>query len=106
MRLVLMISAILIPGVSLAQDNVWSVELLERYASWVRDGGFPCPLATRVTEVGPNDGETTFKVTCALTLTPVTGEEVAFRLTVRPDGSRRGLPGVEEQGSPLVLPAP
>ncbi len=92
MRIVLMISAILIPGVSLAQDNVWSVELLERYASWVRDGGFSCPLATRITEVGPAEGGTAFQVTCGLATTPVTGEEVAFRLTVRPDASRRVEP--------------
>ena len=92
MRIVFMISAALISGVSLAQDNVWSVELLERYASWVRDGGFPCPLATRVTEVGPEDGGTAFKVACAPAATALTGKEAAFRLTVRQDGSRRVEP--------------
>lgn len=95
MRTVLMISAILATGISAAQENVWSLELLERYASWVREDGFSCPLATRVTEVGPGDGGTAFKVTCALAATPVTGEEVAFRLTVRPDGSRRAEPWQE-----------
>ena len=95
MRIALMISAILVPGISPGQENVWSLELLERYASWVREDGFPCPLAMRVTEVGPEDGGTAFKVTCALAATPVTGEEAAFRLTVRPDGSRRAEPWQE-----------
>jgi hypothetical protein len=38
--------------------------------------------------VGPNDGGTAFKVTCGPATLPLTGEEVAFRLTVRPNGSR------------------
>jgi len=95
MRIAIMISAILVPGISPAQDNVWSLEILEQYASWVREGGFPCPLATRVTKVGPDDGGAAFKVTCAPAATPVTGEEVAFRLTVRPDGSRLAEPWQE-----------
>jgi len=95
MRIALMICAILVRGISPAQDNVWSLEVLERYASWVREGGLPCLLATRVTEVGPDDGGPAFKVTCALAATPITGEEVAFRLTVRPDGSRRAEPWQE-----------
>jgi hypothetical protein len=95
MRIALMISAILATGISPAQDNAWSLELLERYASWVRESGFSCSLATRVTEVGPDGGGTAFKVTCAPAATPVTGEEVAFRLTVRPDGSRRAEPWQE-----------
>ena len=88
MRVALSILAILFPNTSPAQGDVWSLELLERYASWVRDGGFACPLATRVTEVGPDDGGTAFKVTCAPAATPITGEEVAFRVTLRPNGSR------------------
>jgi hypothetical protein len=92
MRIVPLIIAILVPGISLARVDGWSLEVLERYASWVRDGGFPCPLATRVTEVGPNDGGTAFKVACGPATTPITGEEVVFRLTVRQDGSRRVEP--------------
>ena len=88
MRIAPVIIAILVPGISPAQDNVWPLEVLERYASWVRDGGFVCPLATRVAEVGSNDGGTIFKVTCGPATLPLTGEEVAFRLTVRPNGSR------------------
>ena len=95
MRIAPVIIAILVPGISPVQDNVWSLEVLERYASWVREGGFPCPLATRVTEVGPHGGGTAFKVTCAPAATPVTGEEVAFRLMVRPDGSRWAEPWQE-----------
>jgi hypothetical protein len=92
MHIALVLAAILLPGICPAQGDVWSLELLERYASWVRDGGFACPVATRVTEVGPDDGGTAFKVTCGLAATPVTGEEVAFLLTVRQDGSRRVQP--------------
>jgi hypothetical protein len=92
MRIALVIIAILVPSISAAQENVWSLEVLERYASWMRDSGFPCLLATRVTEVGPDEGGTAFKVTCAPAATPVTGEEVVFRLTVRQDGSRRVEP--------------
>jgi hypothetical protein len=88
MRIALMISAILVPGISPAQDNVWPLEILERYASWVRDGGFACPMAMRVAEVGSDDGVTVFKVTCGPATLPLTGEEVAFRLAVRPNGSR------------------
>jgi hypothetical protein len=92
MHIALMISAILVPGISPAQENVWSLELLERYAAWVRDGGFPCPLATRVTEVSPTEGGTAFKVACGPATMALTGEEVAFRLAVHPDGSRRVEP--------------
>jgi hypothetical protein len=88
MRIATVIIAILVPGISPAQENVWSLEVLGRYASWVREGSFPCPLATRVTEVGPAEGGTAFKVACGPATTVVTGEEVAFRLTVRQDGSR------------------
>ena len=95
MRIAPVIIALIVPGISPAQENVWMLEVLERYASWVAEGGFPCPLATRVTEVGPADGGTAFKVACAPATTPVTGEEVAFRLTVRPDGSRRAEPWQE-----------
>ncbi len=92
MRIAVAVIAGLVPAGSLAQGDVWSLKLLERYAAWVRDGGFACPLATRLTEVGPDDGGTAFKVACAPVTTPVTGEEVAFRLTLRPDGSRRVEP--------------
>ncbi len=92
MRIALMISAILVPGISPGQENVWSLELLERYASWVRDGGLACPIALRIAEVEANDGGTVFKVTCGPATLPLTGEEVAFRLTVRLDGSRRVEP--------------
>lgn len=34
MRIALVIIAILVPGFSPAQDNVWSLEVLERAASW------------------------------------------------------------------------
>jgi len=88
MRMTLAVLAMLFPYPSWPQGDAWSLELLERYASWVRDGGFACPLATRVAEVGPNDGGTAFKVTCGPATLPLTGEEVAFRLTVRPNGSR------------------
>jgi len=88
LRITLAVTAILFPGTSPAQGDVWSLELLERYAAWVREGGFACRLATRVTEVGSADGGTAFKVTCGRATMPVTGEEVAFRLTVRRDGSR------------------
>jgi hypothetical protein len=88
MRIGVIVVAVLLPGASSAQGDVWSLDLLERYASWVRDSGFPCPLATRVAEVGPADGGTAFKVACGPATLPLTGEEVAFRLTVRPDGSR------------------
>ncbi len=55
MRAALTVLAMLFPITSWPQGDTWSLELLERYASWVRDGGFVCPLATRVAEVGPND---------------------------------------------------
>jgi len=70
MRIAPVIIAILVPGISLAQVDVWPLELPERYAAWVKDGG------------------TAFKVTCGPATSPITGEEVAFRLTVRPNGSR------------------
>ena len=88
MRVALSILAILFPNTSPAQGDVWSLELLERYAAWVKDGGFACSLATRITDVGPAGGGTAFKVICGTATMPVTGEEVAFRVTVRPDGSR------------------
>jgi hypothetical protein len=81
MRVAVALAAILAPGISPAQDSKWSLEVLERYASWVRDGGFLCSLPTRVTEVSPDDGGTAFKVTCGLDSMPLTGEEAAFRLT-------------------------
>jgi hypothetical protein len=92
MRIALVISAILATGISPAQENVWSLELLKRYASRVREDGFSCPPATRVTEVDPDIGGTASKVTCGPATTPVFGEEVAFRPTVRPDGSRWAEP--------------
>ena len=92
MRIAIVV-AVLLPVTSLAQADVWSLELLERYASWVRDGGFACPVATRVAEVGSDDGGTGFKVTCGPAGSPGSGEEVAFRLTVRPTGSRPVEPG-------------
>ena len=92
MHITLAAVAILVPGISPAQGDVWSLELLERYAAWVRGGGSACPLATRVVDVGPADGGMVFKVTCGTATMPVTGEEVAFRLTVRQDGSRRVQP--------------
>ena len=88
MRITLAVIAIFCPGTSSAQGDVWSLELLERYAAWVREGGLACPLATRVADVGPADGGTAFKVTCGTATMPVTGEEVAFRVTLRPNGSR------------------
>ncbi len=87
MLMAVAVVAVLIPGFSAAQGDVWSLELLERYASWIREGGFACPLATRITEVGPDDGGTVFKVTCGPATLPLTGEEIAYRMTVRPSGS-------------------
>ncbi len=92
MRIALAVVAILFPNTSPAQGDAWSLEVLERYAAWVRDGGFACPMTTRITEVGPDGGGTAFKVACGPVTTSVTGEEVAFRLTLRPDGSRRVEP--------------
>jgi hypothetical protein len=43
-------------------------------------------------EVGPDDGGTVLKVACGPATLALTGEEVAFRLTVRPDGSRLVVP--------------
>ena len=87
MQLALAVIAGLLPCVSAAKGDVWSLAALEAYASWVRDGGFACPLANRVTQVGSDDGGTASTVTCGPATAAVTGEEVAFRLTVRPDGS-------------------
>jgi hypothetical protein len=92
MRIAVIVVAMLLPNTSPAQGDVWSLELLERYASWVRDAGLPCPVATRIAEVGSNGGGTVFKVTCGPATLPLTGEEVAFRLTVRPDGARLAEP--------------
>ncbi|WP_152568956.1 hypothetical protein [Microvirga sp. BSC39] len=92
MRVAIFVVAVLLPATSLAQSDVWSIEVLERYASWVREGGFACPIATRIAEVEANDGGTVFKVTCGPATLPLTGEEVAFRLTVRPNGSRLAEP--------------
>jgi hypothetical protein len=64
MRVAVAVIAVLLPGISAAQSDVWSLTLLERYASRARDSGFACPVATRVTEVGPDDRGTTFKVIC------------------------------------------
>jgi hypothetical protein len=91
-RIAVVVFAVLLPGASSAQGDVWSLELLERYASWVREGGFACPMATRVTEIGSDDGGTAFKVTCGPATLPLTGEEVAFRLTVRPGAPRLAEP--------------
>ncbi len=88
MRIAIVVVVVLLPITSLAQADVWSLELLERYASWVRDGGLACPIALRIAEVEANDGGTVFKVTCGPATLPLTGEVVAFRLTVRLDGSR------------------
>lgn len=87
MRVVVAVIAVLLPGIAAAQSDVWSVKLLERYASWVRDSGFACPVATRVTEVGPDDQGTAFKVICGPAGSAVTGQEVAYRATVRPNSS-------------------
>ena len=65
-----------------------TLELLERYASWVGDGGFACPMATRVTEVGSDNRGTAFKVICGPAALPVIGKEVAYRLEVRPNDIR------------------
>jgi hypothetical protein len=88
MRMTLAVLAMLFPHPSWPQGDAWSLELLERYASWVREAGFACPLATRITEFGPDGGGTVFKVICGTATLPLTGQEVAFRLTVRPNGSR------------------
>ena len=88
MRIAVLAIAALFPGISAAQSDVWTLELLERYASWVRDGGFACPMATRVTEVGSDDRGTAFKVICGPAAAAVTGEEVAYRLEVRPNDTR------------------
>ena len=88
MRIAVLVMAALYPGISAAQSDVWTVELLERYSSWVRDAGFACPMATRVTEVGSDNRGTAFKVICGPASTPVTGEEVAYRLEVRPNDIR------------------
>ena len=87
MRVALGVIALLLPGIPAAQSDVWSLTLLERYASWVRDSGFTCPVATRVTEVGPDDRGTAFKVFCGPAGFVVTGQEVAYRVTVRPNSS-------------------
>ena len=87
-RIAILVSAALFPGISAAQSDVWTLELLERYASWIRDGGFACPMANRVTEVGSDDRGTAFKVICSPAATPVIGEEVAYRLEVRPNDTR------------------
>ena len=88
MRIAVLVIAAMFPGIFAAQSDVWTLELLERYASWVRDGGFACPMATRVTEVDSDDRGTAFKVICGPAATAVTGEEVAYRLEVRPNDTR------------------
>ena len=88
MRMAVPVIAAMFPGSSAAQSDVWTFELLERYASWVRDGGFACPMATRVTEVGSDDRGTAFKVICGAAARPVIGEEVAYRLEVRLNDTR------------------
>jgi hypothetical protein len=88
MRIAVAVVAVLVPGISAAQGDVWSLELLERYASWVREGGFACPMATRIADIELNDNGTVFKVTCGPARSPITGKEVAYRLTMRPNGSR------------------
>ncbi len=87
MRVAVAVIAALLPGISAAQSDAWSLTLLERYASWVRESGFACPVATRVTEVGSDDGSTAFKVICELAGSAVTGQKVAYRVTVRPNSS-------------------
>ena len=88
MRIAVLVIAAMFPGISAAQSDVWTLELLEQYASRVRDGGFACPMATRVTEVGSDDRGTAFKVICGPAAPAVTGEEVAYRLEVRPNDTR------------------
>lgn len=95
MRVAVAVIAALLPGISAAQSDVWSLTLLERYASWVRDSGFACPVATRLTEVGPDDRGTTFKVICGPAGSAVTGQEVAYRVTVHPNGSGLAEPWQE-----------
>ncbi|MBD2748789.1 hypothetical protein IC232_19030 [Microvirga sp. BT688] len=87
MRLAVAVIAVLLPGISAAQSDVWSLQLLERYASWVRDSGFDFPMATRVTEVGSDDRGMTFKVICGPASSAVTGQDIAYRVTVRPNSS-------------------
>ncbi|KFG70816.1 hypothetical protein [Microvirga sp. BSC39] len=87
MRVAVAVIAALLPGISAAQSDVWSLTVLERYASWVRDSGFACPVATRVIEVVPDDRGTAFKVICAPAGSAVTGQEVAYRVTLRPNSS-------------------
>ena len=88
MRIAVLVIAAMFLGIFAAQSDVWTLELLERYASWVRDGGFACPMATRVTEVDSDDRGTAFKVICGPAATAVTREEVAYRLEVRPNDTR------------------
>jgi hypothetical protein len=87
MRVAVAVIAVLLLGISPAQSDVWTLERLERYASWVRDSGFACPVATRVTEVGPDDQGTAFKVIRGPAGSAITGQEVAYRVTVRPNSS-------------------
>ncbi|MGF9764440.1 hypothetical protein AAII07_56020 [Microvirga sp. 0TCS3.31] len=87
MRVAVAVIAVLLPGISAAQSDVWSLTLLERYASWIRESGFACPVATRFTEVSPDDKGSTFKVFCGPAGSVVTGQEIAYRVTVRSNGS-------------------
>jgi hypothetical protein len=95
MRIAVLVVAAMFPGTSPAQGDAWTLTLLERYASWVRAGGFACPMATRITEVRPDDGGTAFKVICGPVGSPVTGEEAAYRLELRPNDTRLVKPWQE-----------
>ena len=85
MRMAVAVIASLVPGTAPAQSDAWSLELLAQYASWVRDAGFDCPAATRITEAGQEGAGAAFKVTCSVAGSPDFSEEVTYRLTVRPD---------------------
>ena len=96
MRIVILVLALLFPSISSPQSNVWSLELLERYAAWIRDAGFDCPAATRVTEEGREGDATAFKVVCSPSKPPAPEAEVPFRLTMRPNASPQVLPWQEK----------
>ncbi len=89
MRMTLAVIASLVPGVAPAQGDVWSLELLAQYASWVREAGFACPAATRITEAGSEGAGVAFKVACGVAGSPDFSEEVTYRLTVRPGAPPR-----------------
>jgi hypothetical protein len=86
MRMAVLVIAVLVPGLACAQGESWSLELLEQYAAWVREGGFSCPTVTRVVEAGSEGERKSFKVVCSVVGTPDMTREIAFRLTLRPNG--------------------